>query len=113
MRLRRLVLQDFGPYKGEQTLDFPPRGVTVVYGENMRGKTSLLNAVRYALFGRVLTRGARELALHLLTNWESAAEGRYGFQVRLLFEHEADEYELTRFVRPRTGVTLPTTDNDY
>jgi len=29
-------------------------GVTVIYGENMRGKTSLLNAIRFAFFGKVL-----------------------------------------------------------
>src|SRR5262249_51589950 len=80
----------------------------------MRGKTTLLNAIRYALFGKVITRGANEVALHQIGNWETAKEkGKYGFRVVLAFEHEGSKYELTREHRPRPGVKAPQTDLDY
>src|SRR5882762_1167485 len=114
LRIRSVHLCDFGPFKGEQRIDLPKEdGVVIVYGENMRGKTTLLNAIRYALFGRVLTRGSVEIQLHQLGNWESAADGKYGFHVVLAFEQNGDVYELTRECRVRPGVTKPASNSDY
>jgi DNA sulfur modification protein DndD len=114
LRIRSMRVSDFGPFKGEQRLDLPKEdGVVIVYGENMRGKTTLLNAIRYALFGRVLTRGSVEIQLHQLGNWESAADGKYGFHVVLAFEQNGDVYELTRECRVRPGVTKPASNSDY
>jgi DNA repair exonuclease SbcCD ATPase subunit len=59
LQLKRLEVQGFGPFADPQVINFPTSpGVTVIYGENMRGKTSLLNAIRYAFFGTVLGRGS-------------------------------------------------------
>lgn len=114
LRIRSVHLCDFGPFKGEQRIDLPKEdGVVIVYGENMRGKTTLLNAIRYALFGRVLTRGSVEIQLHQLGNWESAADGKYGFHVVLAFEQNGDTYELTRECRVRSGVSKPASNADY
>src|ERR1039458_10716335 len=98
LSIRSISLTDFGPFKGEQRIDFPAdNGVAIIYGENMRGKTTLLNAIRYALFGKVITRGAGEVALHQIGNWETAKEkGKYGFKVVLEFDHEGSKYQLTR-----------------
>lgn len=113
--IRSISLTDFGPFKGEQCIEFPAdAGVSIIYGENMRGKTTLLNAIRYALFGKVITRSDRKIALHQIGNWETAKDqGKYGFKVVLSFEYEGAKYELTREHRPRTGVTKPESDFDY
>src|SRR5262249_9562987 len=93
---------------------FPASGVTIIYGENMRGKTTLLNAIRYALFGKVIARGEKKAVLHQIGNWETASEkGKYGFKVVLEFEHEGHQYELTREHKPRSDVTKPESDIDY
>jgi len=115
LSIRSISLTDFGPFKGEQRIDFPAdSGVAIIYGENMRGKTTLLNAIRYALFGKVITRGAGEVALHQIGNWETAKEkGKFGFKVVLEFEHEGSKYQLTREHRPRAGIKVPQTDIDY
>jgi DNA sulfur modification protein DndD len=114
LRLKKLILEDFGPYKGQQTIDFPDgNGVIVVYGENMRGKTTLLNAIRYALFGTVLTRHAQTLSLTNIENWEKAQEGKHGFKVILGFSYSDASYELTRECKLRRGVTTPQSDSDY
>lgn len=114
LTLRSLTLENFGPYKGSQRIEFPADGgVSIVYGENMRGKTTLLNAIRYALFGTVLTRRETRLNFAHIENWEEAKEGRHGFKVILNFDHDGADYELTRQCRPRKGVTAPQSDSDY
>jgi len=114
LRLQQLEMENFGPFKGTQSIQFPQEdGVTIVYGENMRGKTSLLNAIRYALFGKVLTRGSRQAALHKIGNWESADEGIYGFKVVLSFTYKGHDYVLTRTYRPKQGASDPESDQDY
>jgi DNA sulfur modification protein DndD len=115
LRLTGLRLNNFGPFKGDQSIDFPQEdGVTIVYGENMRGKTSLLNAIRFAFFGRILGRGRRDAALHKVGNWEEAAEKKiYGFEVGLDMTHAGARYRLVRTFKPRPGVTEPQDDSDY
>ena len=110
--LRRLEMKGFGPFAERQVLEFPDsKGVTVVYGENMRGKTSLLNAIRYAFFGKVLSRGSRERRLHTISNRELGEKGIFGFTVSLHFEFDGQEYELVRECLPR--VKRPESDDDY
>jgi DNA sulfur modification protein DndD len=60
MRLRKLVLRDFGLYRGEQSIDLSPRTkygrqrpVILVGGHNGAGKTTILDAVRLCLYGRL------------------------------------------------------------
>lgn len=114
LRIKALHLENFGPFKGHQTIQLSDEdGVTVIYGENMRGKTSLLNAVRFAFFGKALARGTKTMSLHKIGNWEQAAIGRFGFEVQLEFQGDAHDYKLTRSCRVRSGVAVPTSDEDY
>lgn len=114
LQFNEIRLEDFGPYKGKQSIEFPDEpGVTIVFGENMRGKTSLLNAIRYALFGNVVGRGTREISLENLINWESRKEGNDSFKIVLEFETGADEYELTREFRPKSTVSEPEGEDDF
>jgi DNA sulfur modification protein DndD len=114
LHLTALHVKDFGPFKGHQTIKLSPQdGVTVVYGENMRGKTYLLNAIRFAFFGRILGRGAKPLPLSKVGNWEQAARGSFGFEVQLDFSDEEHKYRLTRSCHLRTGLSKPTIEDDY
>lgn len=112
LRLKQLEIEGFGPFADPQRLIFPEGdGVVVIYGENMRGKTTLLNAIRYAFFGKVLGRGRRERHIHLLSNRERAAQGRFGFSVTLSFDFDGQAYELFRSHTPK--VAVPAADSDY
>lgn len=112
LRLKQLEIESFGPFADRQIVKFPPGdGVVVIYGENMRGKTTLLNAIRYAFFGRVLGRARRERHIHVLSNRERAAQNKFGFSVTLSFDFDGDGYELYRSHLPR--VALPSADSDY
>ena len=111
LQLRALHIENFGPFKGQQKIEFPPEGIVIVYGENMRGKTSLLNAIRFAFFGKVIGRGSKSTALHDVGNWEQRAVGKYGFKVELEFLADGCQYKLTRVCSPR--VSEPVSDADY
>jgi DNA sulfur modification protein DndD len=114
LRLVSIKLKNFGPFKGTQTIDFPDNdGVVIVYGENGRGKTTLLNAIRYGLFGKVVGRGSRTVSVHQMGNWESYEDGEYGFEIELQMKHNGQAYKLNRTCKPRTGVVKPVGDNDY
>lgn len=115
LKIRSIALTDFGPFKDEQHIEFPGEdGVSIIYGENMRGKTTLLNAIRFALFGKIVARGNTQADLHQIGNWETVKEkGKYGFKVVLDFENEGGKYQLTREYKPRSGVTTPQSDLDY
>jgi len=93
---KSLSLEDFGPYYGRQGIELAPNGVTIVYGENGSGKTILLNAFRFALFGHLLGRRATASDLNLLVNTDAKAAGRDEFKVTLTFDSDGIPWELTR-----------------
>ena len=92
MYLESMVLENFGPYYGRHELDLSVSDmhpVIVVHGENMRGKTSLFNALRWVLYGRALSRQKQLLAPLDLFNsvaFEEAAE-----QCSVVLTYEVDE----------------------
>ena len=97
MRLQRLEVTDFGPYRGVQRYDFAAQpGVELLWGENGRGKTSLLNAIRYALFGVVLGRASAQMDLATVGNRDEDAHEAIPFKTTLSFEHDGKAYKLTR-----------------
>src|SRR5437879_1905991 len=98
LRINAITLTDFAPFKGEQRISFRPEpGVTLITGNNGRGKTWLLNAIRYALFGHVLGRTDGPRDLSRVANWETAREiGDSTFKVVLEFEQDGTQYKLTR-----------------
>lgn len=54
MRLHRLRLRAFGPFPGEHEIDFErlgDAGLHLVHGPTGAGKTSILDAVCFAIFG--------------------------------------------------------------
>lgn len=75
MRIHRLEIQAFGPFAGREVVDFDQlgaQGLFLLNGSTGAGKTSVLDAIAYALYGRVP--GARQGAQAQLRS-HHAAEG--------------------------------------
>lgn len=56
MKIKRLTIAGFGPYKDEQTVDFERfegDGIFLITGKTGAGKSSILDAICYALYGSV------------------------------------------------------------
>ena len=101
LTLHGIEVEGFGPFADRAVLTFPDkRGVTVVYGDNMRGKTSLMNAIRYAFFGEVQGRGGRTRGILPACNRDLVAAGKYGFTVGLSLRYEGADFDLMRQVTP-------------
>jgi exonuclease SbcC len=76
MRLHRLELRAFGPFAGEERVDFDhltSAGLFLLCGPTGAGKTSLLDAVCFALFGQVP--GERDKAKRLHSDHAPADQG--------------------------------------
>ncbi|WP_234425769.1 AAA family ATPase, partial [Streptomyces kebangsaanensis] len=112
MRLHRLDLTAFGPFGGSQTVDFDAlsaAGLFLLHGPTGAGKTSVLDAVCYALYGSVP--GARQSGQGTALRSDHAAAGTRT-QVTLDLTVAGRRLEITRqppWERPKkrgTGTTL-------
>ena len=116
MKIIKLTMVNFGPYKGTQDVAFPTepsRRVMLVFGDNMRGKTSLLNAIRWVLYGKALDRASREIELINLVNRDAQDADDFSMSVILQFEADDAEYELARSVQPHEVIGRPRTNAHF
>ena len=115
MKLKRLFMHNFMPFKGDATLEFPQdesRNTLIVLGDNMRGKTSLLNAIRWTFYGYAYGRHLRKIPLHLLPNREAVNEGKRVMETRIEFEANGSQYNLRRVATMKNLVAKPERPED-
>lgn len=95
MIISSLHLKDFGIFYGSQSLALTA-GLYVIHGRNGRGKTTFLNAVRWALYGRYTDSLGRIVPSELTLNRQARREGQTEFLVELTLRDGSDEYFLRR-----------------
>ncbi|MFF7070171.1 AAA family ATPase [Streptomyces pseudovenezuelae] len=112
MRLHRLDITAFGPFGGSQTVDFDElsaAGLFLLHGPTGAGKTSVLDAVCYALYGSAP--GARQSGQGTALRSDHAAPSTRT-EIRLELTVAGRRLEITRqppWERPKkrgTGTTL-------
>lgn len=116
MKLLKLTVSNFMPYKGTQTIEFPTeetRNIMLVLGENMRGKTSLMNALRWGFYEKAWGRHSRRIALQDIINKDAAAEGDWRIDVHIVLEANGHLYELRRTAERRPQVLTPSRPEDF
>jgi len=95
MRLQKLSMQAFGPFKDKVEIDFHREniesGLLLITGETGAGKTSIFDGVCYALYGKASgnTRDGKSLR-------SDFASDDVNTVVTLNFEHNGHDYEITR-----------------
>ena len=114
MRPIKLTMSAFGPYSGEVMVDFASLGSTGLYlvcGDTGAGKTTIFDAVSFALFGS--PSGQDRTTRSLRSDFASAATPTF---VELEFEHRGQRYTIRRnpeYERPKLrgdGLTTQTAD---
>lgn len=102
MRPLRLVICGWGPYKGKQEIDFGAldrRGLFLITGPTGAGKTTVFDAITYALYGN-MSGGMREKS-SVRSDFAAADVPTY---VELFMTHDGREYTIYRnpeYLRPR------------
>jgi len=109
MLFLELVLQNFGPYQGKQTINLrpkpktEPRPITLFGGMNGGGKTTLMDAIRLALYGQraqCSTRGNLGYSDFLSQSVNRNTPPNENTRIELAFEHLQDdrlvEYRIVR-----------------
>ncbi len=110
MRIHRLELTAFGPFAGTESVDVDSvgaDGLFLIHGDTGAGKTSLLDAVAYALFGRVP--GARNDARRLRCDRAPVDAVTTVRLVATLGGHRVEIVRRPEYLRPKargTGSTL-------
>jgi DNA sulfur modification protein DndD len=116
MKLQEIVIHNFMPYKGEQKIEFPQhetQNVMLLFGDNMRGKTSFLNSIRWGFYGLALGRHMRLIPRVNLVNSIAASEDNWTMSIVLKFSHEGKQYELRRQINKKGHVSIPKNDGDF
>lgn len=116
MKLRSITMKNFMPFKGQAQMEFPQdefQNVMLVFGDNMRGKTSLLNALRWGFYGRAMGRHSIVIPLHEILNKDAAHEGDWTLEVHIEFEANGHTYDLRRRAEKRTKVASPQQPEDF
>ena len=116
MKLHSLTARNFMPYKGEMELTFPQdehRNVMIVFGDNMRGKTSILNAIRWGFYGEALGRHSRPIPLPQIVNRDAALLDDWRVEVHVRFEANGHAYDLRRVADRKQVVATPSKTDDF
>lgn len=103
MKILKLTLNNFGPYFGTQSLDLDVSDnapIILVYGENERGKTSLLRAIRWCLYGEVLNQAGTLMDEREFANYD-ARDRKEPFDVfvEMEFEDQGVKSVLKRWMK--------------
>ncbi|MBV5262274.1 DNA sulfur modification protein DndD [Synechococcus moorigangaii CMS01] len=106
MIFKTLILENFGPYSGRQTLDLTPTEtspIILIGGMNGGGKTTLMDALRLVLYGQraqCSTRGSMAYGDFLKQSINRASQEGDRTAIELIFRHSITgaptEYHIRR-----------------
>lgn len=96
MRPITLTMNAFGTYLDETTIPFEQfgtNGLVLITGDTGAGKTTIFDAISYALYGETSSGNKRRKPEMLRSDYADAKNKTY---VSLTFEHQKERYTITR-----------------
>lgn len=103
MRFETLTMKNFMRYKGMNRMEFSTdkvKNVTIVLGDNTVGKTTLAQAFRWCLYGKLLQAKGKAEEDYVLLNQDVIekmdADSREGVFVEIVFTDEEKRYRVLR-----------------
>lgn len=99
MQLQRLVLENYNCHEYLE-VDFTP-GLNGIVGSNGSGKSSILDALRFAVTGDSIGEGVKK---------NNVRWGAHTAKVTLKFQHGNDQYVIERVLGKKNGQTLRAPD---
>jgi len=94
MRPHKLIISAFGPYAGQTEIDFDKfgtQGLFLITGDTGAGKTTIFDAITYALYGESSGNGRKDSMLR-----STYAEKNVPTFVELHFEYAGKQYVVKR-----------------
>ena len=116
MYIKKLGLCNFMPFNGDHEIDFhysAKQNICIIFGDNQRGKTSILRAMRFALYGKVYDRRGRPIRRVDLVNWDAAGESEWEMSVSVVLDVDGSEFEVRRKINKLGHVYRPDSDADF
>lgn len=102
MILRKIRLVNFRIFRGENQITFPLPGgksITVLIGENQSGKTTLIHAFRWCLYGKSAGMANPEDLLNHFAFAAADFDVPLDVAVTLDFEHDGSAFRAHRFLK--------------
>lgn len=112
MKLIEITLNNFRQFKGEQRIEFAcgKENITIIFGENGKGKTGIFRALMFALYGSThIQQDNPKERIHLVNflAMDEHPNTPIDTFVKVVFEHKRKKYEITRFARGyKTGNSI-------
>ena len=104
MKPIRLTMSAFGPYAKQTVVDFEKlggSGVFLISGDTGAGKTTIFDAISFALFGEASGGSERRAAKSFRSDYAAPGDETY---VEFVFQHKDRRYRIRRnpeYLRPR------------
>ena len=104
MKPQKLILCAWGPYRNKQEVDFTAfyeQGIFLITGATGAGKTTIFDAISYALYGALSGETRDKERSGVRSDFAEPSEKTY---VELAMEHGGKEYRIVRnpeYLRPK------------
>jgi DNA sulfur modification protein DndD len=114
-----VTMENFGPYRGahELRLGLGSHPLVVIHGQNMAGKTTIINAVRWGLYGVAKDRLGKPIPTGELINSDAfeAGDKRVAVSLRILAAEDGKDvvYTLRRQQQLKSSRARGRVDSDY
>lgn len=108
MKIHALAVRGVGPYKDEFFIDFDKladRGIFLIDGETGAGKSTIIDAISYALYGRVAAPKA-DASNRIRSRFLTPKDGLDASRVELIFSESDKAYYIKRnpaYSHPKKG----------